>query len=167
MVGTHPAIPVKLISITAARRFTIFFLAVAASVVMFRFVSRSADSLTFNRSTSSNVTHILRWGVGTQVYTGSKDLGTNNMVAMLNGPWGRFFFVVAAVSSNQIESFPSNELLHTNRPDMPLMLRLVPRTNKVVTVETSFDGGLSWQSLTNVPMLAVTSQLFRATGGVP
>lgn len=129
--------------------------------------ANSADSLTFNRSTSSNVTHILRWGVGTQVYTGSKDLGTNNMVAMLNGPWGRFFFVVAAVSSNQIESLPSNELLHTNRPDMPLMLRLVPRTNKVVTVETSFDGGLSWQSLTNVPMLAVTSQLFRATGGVP
>lgn len=143
--------------------------AVAASAVMFRIVYRanSADSLTFTRSETSNVTHVLRWGVGTQVYTGSQQLGTNNLVALVDGPWGRFFFVVAAVSSNLIESAASNELLHTNRPDAPLMLRLIPRTNGVVQLETSFDGGLSWQHLTNLPILAVTSQLFRASTEVP
>lgn len=129
--------------------------------------ANSADSLTFSRSTTSNVTHILRWGVGTQVYSGSQNLGTNNLVALADGPFGRFFFVVAAVSANQVESFPSNEILHTNRPDMPLMLRLVPRTNKVVELETSFDGGATWRHLTNLPMLAVTSQLFRASSEVP
>lgn len=149
-------------------RSIIALLAVAASAVMLRFVFQvhSADNLTFTRSTTSNVTHILRWGVGTQVYSGSQNLGTNNLVALADGPWGRFFFVVAAVSANQVESLPSNELLHTNRPDMPLMLRLVPRTN-VVELETSFDGGASWQHLTNLPVLSVTSQLFRATGGPP
>lgn len=145
-------------------RAIMILLACGISAIVLRIVhqAHSADTLTFNRSSSSNVTHILRWGVGTQVYTGSRDLGTNNMVAMLNGPWGRFFFVVAAVSSNQVESFPSNELLHTNRPDMPLVLRLVPRTNRV-EVETSFDGGESWTYLTNLPILNVTSQLFRAS----
>jgi hypothetical protein len=146
-------------------RAIVILLALSTSAVVLRLIHQvhSADTLTFNRSTSSNVTHILRWGVGTQVYSGSQNLGTNNLVALADGPWGRFFFVVAAVSANQVESLPSNELLHTNRPDMPLMLRLIPRTNKVVELETSFDGGMSWNHLTNLPMLAVTSQLFRAS----
>lgn len=141
----------------------LFVVVLCAIIARIGYRAFSADSLTFNRSTSSNVTHILRWGVGTQVYTGSQPLGTNNLVALVDGPWGRFFFVVAAVSSNLTESLPSNEILHTNRPDAPLMLRLIPRTNGVVQLETSFDGGLSWQFMTNLPILAVTSQLFRAS----
>ena len=150
-----------------AMKLIVLIFAVLAMVWFGGSLTRPADSITFDRSASSNVTHVLRWGAGTQIYSGSQDLGTNNLVAMSDGPWGRFFFVVAAVSSNQVESLPSNELLHTNRPDMPLMLRLVPRTNRVVELETSFDGGVNWQHLTNLPMLAVTSQLFRASQSPP
>lgn len=151
-------------------RAIIILLAFAASALMLRLVHRahSADSLTFTRSTTPNVTHILRWGVGTQVYTASMNLGsTVNIVALTNGPWGPLYYVVVALSTNMIESDPSNELLATNRPAAPLLLRMVPAAD-VIRLEATLDGGNIWKPvaiITNIPVIipAVTSQLFRAS----
>lgn len=125
------------------------------------------ESLTFDASPSPSVTYFIKWGTNSGSAQGGFSLGTNRVVALTNGPWGRYFFTVTALSSNQVESFPSNELLATNRPAAPLELRLVPAGTNVVYIDGSFNG-LNWRRLavvTNDPALLAMQrqQMFRAS----
>lgn len=129
------------------------------------------DSLTFEASTTSNVVYRLKWSTNSAgAAAGSLELGTNRFLALTNGPWGRFYYRVLSVTTNNIESDPSNEVLGTNRPVAPLQLQIQTVTNAVI-LQGSFNGE-TWKDLgvftTNALELALQRyQLIRAKVGPP
>ena len=130
--------------------------------------ANGVDTLTFEASTTPGVVYALKYGTNSGGVLSFIPLGTNQIISLTNGPWGRFFFTVTAtIVTNGVESIPSNELLATNRPASPLQLRIVPMTN-VFYIEGTLNGGLSFRRLavvTNDPALLSMhrSQMIRAS----
>lgn len=137
-------------------------------VIILAFLSLrlNAETLIFEASPTPNVGYFLKWGTSSNGVNGLLALDTNRVVNLTNGPFGAFYFKTTAVSSNGIESLPSNVLLATNLPGAPLQLRIVPATN-VVYLEATVNGAMAWRRvaiITNDPALlaAQRSSLFRA-----
>jgi hypothetical protein len=147
------------------------FVLIFALLCLWLRLAMGVDEISFNASVTSNVVYRLRWATNSAgTVVGDMALGTNTVMALTNGPWGRFYFTVTALTTNGIESNPSNEVLSTNRPASPLQLRINEQTN-VVILEGSFNGQ-HWKHLgiftTNALQLALQKyQLIRAKVGPP
>lgn len=129
--------------------------------------SYAVETLTFDASSTSNVTYALKWTNSISPLITIMPLGTNRLVSLTNGPWGTYtFWVVSITPIEGIESIPSNLLLATNRPASPLQLRIQSITN-VYIIDGTINNGLTWQQLatiTNKPtvMASQLNQMLRA-----
>lgn len=98
----------------------------------------------------------IHFGTNTGVVNTSLDVGTNDLVQLTNGPWGRVFASAVEVVTNappfplEIISPPSNEILITNRPAAPMRLRILPSTNAAIRIEGTSDGAATWIHLATV-----------------
>lgn len=135
-------------------------LAVLMTVFGMLCAALGVDNVTFTMSPTPNVTHKLIWGTNAGGTVGSMTVFTNNF-SLTNGPWGAYYFRMVAVSTNNIESNPSNEVLSTNRPAEPLQLRIVPGTNTVI-IEGSFNGGSDWRQFAVASTVKTPTIMFRA-----
>jgi len=122
----------------------------------------AVETLVFDASLTTNVNYKIKWGTNAGETIGSIVLGTNTIISLTNGPWGRYYFTAYAISTNNIESLPSNEIITTNRPSSPLTLRI---TNSItfINVLASYNGGASWiiiNKITNNPI--ERSAIFKA-----
>jgi hypothetical protein len=131
-------------------------------------LAKGVDYLAFDPSLTSNVVYRLRLGTNAGVVRSTIDLGTNRIVGLTNGPWGHYFASVVAVTTNGIESLPSNELFSTNLPSAPARLRLLPPTDALILQSSAVGAGGPWKTLaivtsTNQPLSLVQSprQFFR------
>lgn len=124
------------------------------SSLMIAIACPAVETLTFDASPTPNVSYAIKTGTSPGTYQNVISIGTNLMLSLTNGPWGRIFCVAVAISTNGIESAPSNELVCTNRPGAPVTLRLAG-PNQGLRVLASEDG-IAWNLLgiyTNTPLL--------------
>lgn len=131
-------------------------------------VSAQPVTLAWDNTNSARVSYVLKWGVTNNAVTNIVVAGTNATAELTNGPWGRVIIAAVAVSTNGVESNPSNLVTVTNTPSAPLRLR-VTTVPQAVQLEGTFNGGSSWRTLaivTNEPALilgAMQGMMFRAS----
>jgi hypothetical protein len=141
----------------------IWCIAVAALVVILARAAIGQIQLDWDDSPSQDLaSYKLKYGTNSRSYSlVSQYPKTVGIVTISNLPSGKWYFAVTAVASNGVESDFSNEVGWTNRPYVPMNLRLTPPMDALI-LQASVDGS-TWKTLavitsTNSQPLQLTSQ---------
>lgn len=122
-------------------------------------------------SHGTNTSFVLKWGPQMGATNFFLNVGTNLTAVVTNPTSGFLFFHVVARTQDGLESDPSNTVMATNYPAMPLQLRITTNTTTSLRLEGTVDG-TAWIRLANItkdPVILAMSQrmLFRTSTNLP